>query len=159
MLLSIILLCLTLAGISLSCTGSPIKPGWELQVTDPRSGMICYSIPLRTGATFALNYRHSVSGSPVSGTFEITADGELKPLSTVYLSFGPGLPLDYYEDYEVANGVITVYHKEEPRREIRIWVTPLTEEVIIIDDRKYPLFIFNDQEKLLVLSAVRSNRE
>ncbi len=154
---SIIILCLSFAGSSLSCINRPAEPGWQLQATDPRSEVIYYSIPLKTGSSFTLRYRHSVSSSQVSGTFEITAEGEFKPLLTRYSSFGPGLPLDYYEDYAVENGIITVYHKEESRREIRLWVTPLTEEVIIIDDRAYPLYIFSDQEKLLVLSTVRAN--
>ncbi len=155
--LGIFLLCFTLAGSLLYCKISPSKPGWKLQVADPRSGTIYYSIPLKTGSSFTLRYRHSVSGSHVNGTFELTAKGEFNPLSTEFSSYGPGLPLDYYEDYKVENGLITVYHKEESRHEIRLWVTPLTEEVIIIDDLDYPLFIFSDQEKLLVISAVRSD--
>jgi hypothetical protein len=150
-----IIICLTLAGSLLSGINNPADPGWQLQATDPRSGITYYSIPLVTGSSISLRYRHSVSGSQVNGTFELTAEGELKPLSTEFLSFGPGLPFDYYEDYKVENGVITVYHNEEPRCEIRLWVTPLTEEVMIIDGKDYPLHIFSDQEKLLVLSTVR----
>jgi hypothetical protein len=153
--LLIIIICLTLAGSLLSCINQPAETGWHLQVIDPHSEIVYYSLPLKTGSSFTLKYRHSVSGSPVSGTFELTTEGELRPLSTEFLSFGPGLPLDYYEDYKIEKGVITVYHNEEPRREIRLWVTPLTEEVMIIDGQEYPLYIFSDQEKLMVLATVR----
>jgi len=113
---------------------------WQLVVKEPGSLTELYAIEAAPGSTFELSYRHSVSASMVYGKFKISEQGMIVPLTTSYSSFGPGLPLDYAEEYTIENGVITVYHRDEPREAIRLWVSDITGETIIINDLEYPLY-------------------
>lgn len=126
-----------------------------MQIKDPRSGTVFYEVEVEPGAVFTLSYRHSVSGSAVKGTFMLTTEGKIKPLTTVYSSFGPGLPLDY-KNYSIENGLITVCHDEGPRENIRLWVSPQTEELVIVDDHSYPLSTLADSHLLLDISFVKN---
>jgi hypothetical protein len=143
------------AGILFIVSCSNDDPAWKLEISDPRNEISYYSIPVSPGDRFTLSYRHSVSGSEVSGIFQLTGDGKIRPMTTTFSSFGPGLPLDSYEIYSIENGMITVFHEEEPRDEIRIWVTPMTEETIIISNHKYPLYRFAEDQKLFKINLAR----
>ncbi len=134
-------------------TGLP----WKLIVEDPRCGHIYYDIPVRHKDVFTLSYRHSVSGSRVYGTFEITHDAHIDPLTTSYTSFGPGLPwLDATVHYTIENGIITVFHDvEPPRGHIRLWVSPETGETITLNGHSYQLARFSE---FPVLVEIRVNQ-
>ena len=125
-----------------------------MQIKDPRCETVFYEIEVEPGAVFTLSYRHSVSSSAVKGAFMLTTEGTIKPLTTVYSSFGPGLPLDYM-NYSIENGLITVYHDEDPRENIRLWVSPQTEEVIYVNDHSYSLSTLADSHLLLDIAFVK----
>jgi len=143
---------LLLAGvlIQMSCSGANVSR--HLIIKDPRSENIFYSLAVEADDTFSLRYRHSVSGSPVEGTFNITEQGKIKPLTTSFTSYGPGLPIDYMELYVIEDGLVTVYHEEEPRDYIRLWVSPQTEEVLYLDEGSYPLSAFSEEHLLIEIS-------
>ncbi len=111
-----------------------------LVVSAPPEGEVIYRIPVKEGQEFALKYTHSVTQRPVEGTFLITADKKIKPLTTSYDAFGPGLPyLDGSLEYTLEEGLITVFHVEEPRENIRLFASPLTGEVLRVEGRDYDL--------------------
>lgn len=143
------LIILLLAGIFIHISCSAAKNEKHLIVKDSRSGEIYYSLPVETGDTFTMRYRHSVSGSVVEGTFEVTEQSLIKPLTTTYSSFGPGLPMDYSSKHSIENGLITVYHEEEPRDYVSLWVSPGTEEKIVFKENFYPLSTLTESHLLL----------
>ncbi len=122
---------------------------WQLIINEPNSNESLYKIEVTSGSEFELSYRHSVSGSMVYGTFKLTSEGMIQPVTTSYSSFGPGLPLDYAEEYTIENGVVTVHHQEEARERIRIWVSAITEETITINDQSYPLYSETENHRLI----------
>ncbi len=133
---------------------SAFKTGfsWKLIVEDPRNGQLYYGVPVQPKDEFTLSYRHSVSGSMVYGSFEITSDGQINPLTTAFTTFGPGLPwLDASVKYTIENGLITVYHDEPPREHIRLWVSPQTGETITMEDGFYQLAAFSDYPLLVMI--------
>ncbi len=121
---------------------------WFLIIQDPRSDAILFEIPVEPGDTFTLSYIHSVSRLPVEGTFLLTGTGLIEPLTTSYTAYGPGLPVERYENWQIENGIITVYHEEEPRRSIRLWATCLSQETLVVADRVLPLY--NEGQNSLV---------
>lgn len=123
---------------------------WLLVVRAAALNQNIYSITVKPNDQFALSYTHSVSGRPVSGTFIITNRGDIKPFSTEFDSYGPGLPVpDDSTEYEIKDGLIIVYHDEDPRDRIRLFVSPLTGERLIINGIEYDLT--SHQEKPLLL--------
>lgn len=136
--------------LSLNLTSCQEKnSSWQLVIIEPDSSGELYVFDAVPGSTFELSYRHSVSGSMVYGTFQLTDKGMIQPVTTSYSSFGPGLPLDYAEEYTIENGVITVHHREEPREFIRLWVSAITEETITINDQSYPLYSETEHYRLV----------
>lgn len=122
---------------------------WRLLVRDPRSGTVYYSENVEPGITVTLSYRHSVSNSMVYGTFMITDQAMIKPLTTSYTTFGPGLPMDSTEEYTIEEGIVTVHHLEEARASIRLWVSPQTGETLTIGDQLYPLYEPGEANRLI----------
>ncbi len=143
---------LLLAGvlIQMSCSGANMSR--HMIIKDPRSGTVFYSLAVEVDDIFSLRYRHSVSGSPVEGVFYITEQGKIKPLTTSFTSYGPGLPIDYMESYTIEDGLVTVYHEEEPRDCIRLWVSPQTEEVLYLNESAYPLSALSEDQLLIEIS-------
>ncbi len=128
---------------------------WHLVIEAPRSGVVYYTLPVEPGDEFTLTYRHSVSGSVVYGSFVLTAGGEIQPLTTTFSSFGPGLPwLDGEETCTVEGGLITVHHREDPRDKISLWVSPFTEEMILLNGSKYDLAALTEGPLLLKISLL-----
>lgn len=125
-----------------------------LTVTDPRCGTVYQELEVDPETIFVLRYRHSVSGSLVKGSFLVNEQKLIEPLSTEYTSFGPGLPLDRWESYKIEDGLITVYHEEEPREIIRLWVSSYTEETLILNDLEIPLYKPEISHLLLEIRAV-----
>lgn len=126
-----------------------------LTVTDSHSGKVYQELEVKQGHFFVLRYRHSVSGSIVKGTFLIVEDELIEPVSTEYSSFGPGLPLDSFEIYKIEDGVITVYHDEEPREKIKLWVSSYTEETLLVNELEIPLFKPEVSHLLLEIRVVK----
>lgn len=112
----------------------------QLIILDPRCETLYHVLEVEPETIFSLRYRHSVSGSLVTGSFLISDRNKIEPISTEYTSFGPGLPLDRWESYKIEEGLVTVYHDEEPREVIRLWVSSDTEETLIINEVEIPLY-------------------
>ncbi len=122
----------------------------QLIVEAPREDRVIYSIPIEYGDVFEMSYLHSVSKQAVQGSFEITETGKIKPLTTKFDSFGPGLPeLDSSVNYDLQNGKFVVYHEEDPREEIRLFVAPLTDDRLLLDGKEYPLTTHFESPALL----------
>ncbi len=116
------------------------SPQQHLVVEAPGEEQYLYSIPANNNDVFEMTYLHSVSNRLVQGRFEITGEGDIRPLTTTFDSFGPGLPeLDGSLDYEVQNGKFVVYHDEEPREKISLFVSPLTEDRLYWYGQEYDL--------------------
>jgi hypothetical protein len=129
---------------------TPQPDPWLLVVRAVTLKQNIYSITVKPNDQFTLSYTHSVSGRPVSGTFIITSRGDIKPFSTEFDSYGPGLPVpDDSTEYEIKDGLIIVYHDEEPRDRIRLFVSPLTGEKLIINGIEYDL-TFHQEKPLLM---------
>ncbi len=132
------------------------SPPLSLIIENPGTKEVHYAIPCLPGDVFTLAYRHSVSKSMVYGTFALTQRGGIKPLTTSFSSFGPGLPwLDEGVEHTIADGKFTVQHDEEPREEIRLWVSPLTEDSISLNGVTYGLASLADEPVLLRIHVVR----
>jgi hypothetical protein len=141
---------LLLAGAVLFICLIQANTSLRLIIEDPRSGAVHYAVPCRPGEVFTLSYRHSVSSSMVYGTFELTWDGKIRPLTTSFSSFGPGLPwLDESVTHSFADGKFTVQHREDPREDIRLWVSPLTEDSISLNGITYELALLTPEPLLL----------
>lgn len=134
---AIVFVILILSFVNTGCKDK--NAGLQMIIKAPHSNTIHYRIPVQAMDEFTLSYRHSVSLSIVEGTFLITAKGMILPLTTTFSTYGPGLPVDYKEDYSIKNGIITIYNDEEPRESIRLWVSPQTEEKILYGNREYSL--------------------
>jgi len=145
----ILLIVVLLAGILLPNIPFAGNRAWSLRVADPRDRVVYYDLEVKAGDIFSFSLRNSVSKSVVSGTFLITEEGLIKPLTTAFTSYGPGLPFDFLEDYLIEDGVITVFHHDPPRDKIRLWVTPQTEETIYLHDQVYPLSTLSESSILL----------
>lgn len=110
--------------------------GHEFLVTAPGSNTIIFASVVKPHDVFDLSYLHSVSNSRVTGRFRITGDGGLEPVTTTFLSFGPGLPWSSGERLErLEDGSMVVHHDEPPRDRLRIWVSPLTEDTITLKEQ------------------------
>lgn len=143
---------LLLGVLFLTCFGcTPItSPQQHLVVETPGDDEHLYTIPVESKAVFEMSYLHSVSNRTVQGSFEITGEGEIKPLTTTFDSFGPGLPeLDGSLDYEILDGKFVVYHDEEPRAEISLFVSPLTDDRLYLHGQEYNLASHFDNPTLL----------
>jgi len=129
---------------------------WYLFIEDPRCGTTLHAIPVEPGDIFSLQYIHSVTKSPVEGTFMLTENGKIKPLTTSYTTHGIGLPVERYLNFKIEDGLITVYHEEEPRENIRLWATDLSRETIYLNDQRYPLFTLSDSNLLVEIFMFRN---
>ncbi|TVQ37656.1 MAG: DUF1850 domain-containing protein [Spirochaetaceae bacterium] len=123
---------------------------WTLVVSAPHEDGERFRSTVVPGDTFTLTYVHSVSRSVVSGSFRITDDALIEPVDTVFRSFGPGLPwtpgaeVDRLED-----GAMVVRHDEPPRREIRVWVSPLTLDRLSLGPHEIDLTAGADRATLI----------
>ena len=126
---------------------------WSLLVEDPRSENLYYNIEVKPGDILTFSCRNSVSKSVVTGTFVITGEGLIEPLTTAFTSYGPGLPMDFVEEYLIEDGVVTVFHNEAPRDNIRLWVTQQTEETLYLRNQAYPLWNLSENHLLLEIST------
>lgn len=128
---------------------------WDLVVIAPKGGQTMAYLPLN-GNSFSLSYTHSVTRQEVTGTFAITKDGGILPLTTVFDSFGPGLPyLDGSLDYAWQDGCFVVYHDDEPRASISLFVSPLTGETLRSGKKELKLGSSQDAPVLVKLQAQR----
>ena len=130
---------------------------WYLLIEDPRSETLYYRIAITGGDTFKLTCRNSVSKSLVTGTFGVTDEGLLNPIQTSFTAYGPGLPFDFMEEYQIEEGIIIVFHDEEPREDLRLWVTPLTEEMVTLKNSNYPLGSLTETNLLLTIFVDKEN--
>lgn len=128
---------------------------WYLLIEDPRSETLYYRIAITGGDTFKLTCRNSVSKSLVTGTFSVTDKGLLNPIQTSFTAYGPGLPMEFTEEYSIKNGIITVHHHEEPRDHLLLWVTPLTEETLTVNSSEFPLGELTETHLLLTIRIVK----
>ncbi|MGM0689107.1 MAG: DUF1850 domain-containing protein [Bacillota bacterium] len=113
---------------------------WLLIVRAPALEQAIHTIPIRENDNITLSYTHSVSGRPVSGTFVITDTAKIKPYSTEFDSYGPGLPEPGDPgSHEIKKDLFVIYHKEEPREQIRLFVSPQTEERLVVHGKAYDL--------------------
>jgi hypothetical protein len=104
-----------------------------LTVTDAKAARELLAVQVRAGETFVLSYRHSVTQEPVSGRFEVEADGSIAPRETTFRSPGPGLPEPRPgDDYEISGGVIRQRSPGERLPEISVFVQPFTEHTLVL---------------------------
>jgi hypothetical protein len=121
-----------------------------LVVEAPREGETLYRLPIKAGQVFELEYTHSVTGRIVRGSFEITGEKRIKPLTTRFDTFGPGLPyLDGSLRYVVENGMYIVFHEEDPREDIGLFVSPLTGEALLLAGKRWELGNLRDAPLLV----------
>ncbi len=151
----ITIIALLAVGVLFSFSTKDSNINWILLIEDPRSETLYYRIAITDGDTFILTCRNSVSKSLVTGTFSVTDRGLLNPIQTSFTAYGPGLPMEFTEEYSIDNGVITVYHHEEPRDYLRLWVTPLTEETLTFNSRVFPLGDLTETHLLLIIRIVK----
>lgn len=123
---------------------------WLLTVSTPKDSRVRYRLPVKEGDVFSLRYTHSVTKREVAGTFVVTGDGGIKPLTTIFDAFGPGLPyLDGSLPYVEEGGFYIVFHNEEPRDKISLFVSPLTGERLIVGNRELALAAFQEEPLLI----------
>jgi hypothetical protein len=151
-----VILVATVALIVFARQQSHVWPSWTLVVSAPHNSKEYYSAPVRPDDTFTLAYVHSVSNAPVIGEFRVTSSGMLAPVSTAFRAFGPGMPWTVGIAYErLADGSILVRHEEEPRDEIRLWVSPLTLDRFAVGDHEIDLTAGAEREVLVEIRVRR----
>lgn len=103
-------------------------PRAVLTVEDARRGQVLLSAPVRSGDRLTLSYRHSVSRTRVTGTFEVSRGGDLIVRETSFGTFGPGLPeLVPGDRYEIRDGMIRQVGLAQRLPELSMFVHPYTE--------------------------------
>lgn len=134
----LLLACVLLLPFALACSR---ETGRVLYIVRDAGGNTIARVPIDPQQQFSLRYIHSVSRTEVEGSFEITRDGRIRPLTTRFFAFGPGLPWTPGTEHVTDDdGRILVVHDEEPRDEIRLWVSDLTRETIVTADREIALY-------------------
>ncbi len=143
---------LLLVGLALTACVNRNTATLRLEVRDGRESTRYYSTDVVPGETFELHYIHSVSKSPVFGGFQVTTDGQMQPLYTIYRAHGPGLPWPADEHTRTPDGALQITHESEPPRdEIRVWVSKLTADRLEIHDDVVELSEGSDQPRLVVI--------
>ena len=148
-----IVVLIALAGlVGLRCARS----GWTLVVSAAHGPTEYFAAPVGPDDTFALDYVHSVSNSPVTGVFRVTSRGTIEPVRTVFRSFGPGMPWMTGTDYErLEDGSFVVCHDEASRPEITVWVSPLTQDRFTFKSHELDLTAEADHAVLIEIRVRR----
>lgn len=137
-------------GLTACATRSALAP--QLEVLYGREEALHYSKSLAPGETFELYYIHSVSKSLVYGGFQVTQNGSIQPLYTVYRAYGPGLPWAADEHTRTQDGALRISHEDElPRDELRMWVSSLNAARLVVGDEVLELSTGTDQARLVVI--------
>lgn len=132
---------------------------WHLTVYAPKDEQLLYDVSLQNNACFALKYTHSVTHREVSGTFAVTNDGKIKPMTTTFDAYGPGLPyLDGSVSYIQQGDAYVVTHAEKPRDKISLFVSPLTKEHLVWEAGELDLSGFRERPQLLHIYPERKFR-
>lgn len=127
-------------GLLLLAGASYFGAGGELVVEDLRAKRVLLRTRVRPGERFELSYLHSVTGSRVSGTFEVTLLYAISVRETAFRSFGPGLPdVRPGDDYEVKGGVIKQTNLNQTLPALSFFVHPFTEHRLEIRGRTLDL--------------------
>lgn len=135
-----------------ACSEPVQHPTTRLEILDPRTDTLLMSLPIEPGDSFELRYTHSVSKSPVVGLFSVTSDSRIQPVHTHYRAYGPGLPWATELYTRAEDGSMLVSHEgEAPREELRLWVSALTADTMMLGDRVVELGAGNDAPALRVL--------
>ncbi len=125
-------------------------------MTAPDRETVILAARVAPGDVFDLSYTHSVSNSRVTGRFRVTDDGGLLPVTTTFRSFGPGLPWSSGEELELlADGTMIVHHDEPARENLRIWVSPLTEDSLTLGELEVSLTTGTSGPSLVEISTRR----
>jgi hypothetical protein len=132
---------------------------WHLTVFAPKEEQLLHRFSLQKNASFSLIYIHSVTQREVSGTFAVTKGGKIKPLTTTFDAYGPGLPyLDGSLSYIQQGNAYVVSHEEEPRDKISLFVSPLTGERLVWEDGELDISGFQESPQLLHIYPERKFR-
>lgn len=132
---------------------------WHLTVYAPKDDQLLYAFSLQSNDSFTLKYTHSVTHREVSGTFAVTNDGKIKPLTTTFDTYGPGLPyLDGSVSYIQQGDAYVVSHAEEPRDKISLFVSSLTREHLLWETGELDLSSFRESPQLLHIYPERKFR-
>ena len=128
----------------------------ELRVFAAGDGDLLFSAAVSENKHFTISYHHSVSSSPVTGMFSVNKDCTITPVYTRFTSFGPGLPWTAGDETEYTrfeDGTVQVDHPLEARNELRLWVSPLTRDVLAVGGSTVPLTQWSDREKLILITV------
>lgn len=132
---------------------------WHLSIYAPKDEQFLHRFSLQNDASFSLKYIHSVTQREVSGTFIVTKDGRIKPLTTTFDAYGPGLPfLDGSLSYIQEGDAYIVSHEEEPRDRISLFVSPLTNERLVWETGELDISAFREIPQLLHIYPERKFR-
>lgn len=142
---------------SVGCAGvSPETTTLFLEVYSPQQGSVLLRREVAAGDTFSLEYLHSVSKSPVTGTFEVTETARITPLTTKFRAFGPGLPWPSEGDrHVIEDNAILVFHDEPDRDELRIWISPATEDTLLLGHERVKMSDWSSDTLLVVIRVAR----
>jgi hypothetical protein len=117
-------------------------PSSFLQIVVRKSGRTIFLEPVKPGEAFVLSYIHSVENTPVSGTFEITQEGRIEVIKTVFSSYGTGLPLFApREQIHREKGKMVVNHENEIMEKIPLVVVEITKQRVHFRNIQ---FLFSD---------------
>ncbi len=134
------------------------ETGYTLQIIRTAGNELIASIPVSTGLEFSLDYTHSVSNTPVTGEFLVTADARIRPTVTRFDAFGPGLPWTPGTEHVTdTDGRIVYTHDDEARDELLLWVSELTRETVRVGETTIQLYAPGGQyERVLIRIEGRS---
>jgi Uncharacterized conserved protein len=109
-------------------------------------------IPVQKGDTFSLKYTHSVQKTPVSENFVIVAADELILDSTVYQTYGVGLPFLPSEGHFEQQGDKFVLTGLERRFDkISVHAGPIAKLVLETGNQVVPLYAFHEGGALVTI--------
>ena len=127
--------------VGLLLAGVLTIPLRAVEVTDASTDEGIFTGIVSPGDRFQLLYIHSVEHMPVRGVFEITGSNGIKPVETVFPSYGAGMPfLVDREDLTTEQGMMKVRHHGTVLDELRLFVSHAARQRLVVGRSLVPLF-------------------
>ncbi|WP_043932908.1 DUF1850 domain-containing protein [Bacillus sp. EB01] len=130
-----------LAGLTLLFWSLQANQTPELAITSNKTNEILWSKPVEQGDLFTIRFTHSVERTEVDEVIRI-GDGNLVIDSTIYESFGAGLPFDIEEGQimKTEDGKVTIenINREIPFMDLFIGQV-IANHTLIIEGEEIPL--------------------
>ena len=116
-------------------------------------GQVNHSVFLGQARDFSLKFIHSVEKTPVIENFHIREDGKFILISSLYRSYGVGLPTlpDEGKLTISADGWFLLENMNREFQDIRVRVGPEAKLILKYEKKEYPLFEWYPPGSLVII--------